>query len=126
MAAAQEAVALRRELVALNRDAYLPVLASSVNNLAVRLAEAGRHAEALATAQETSAHYHDLARTDHDVFGPAAEQADDLVIALSHDTFNPVAEDRFRPGSSLHVSSQSRRPAAVPGISVVEPQTDTH
>ncbi|MGH3855707.1 MAG: hypothetical protein ACRDR6_19910, partial [Pseudonocardiaceae bacterium] len=87
LAAAQEAVQLDRELVELNRDAYLPDLAMSVHNLANRLAEAGRRAEALAAAQEASTYYHDLARTDHDVFGPAAEQADDLVTALSKDTF---------------------------------------
>ena len=47
LTAAQEAVDLRRELAALNRDAYLPDLAMSVNNLAIRLAEAERRAEAL-------------------------------------------------------------------------------
>ncbi len=47
-----EAVDLYRELTALNRDAYLPDLAGSVNNLAVYLAEAGRRTEGLAAAQE--------------------------------------------------------------------------
>jgi hypothetical protein len=37
-------------LVALNRDAYLPDLAMSVNNLANGLAEVGRRAEALTAA----------------------------------------------------------------------------
>ena len=41
LAAAQEAVDLRRELVGLNRDAYLPDLAVSVNNLAVRPGRGG-------------------------------------------------------------------------------------
>ena len=36
LAAAQEAVDLRRELAAGHRDAYLPDLAASVNNLAVQ------------------------------------------------------------------------------------------
>jgi hypothetical protein len=35
---AQEAADHYRQLVALNRDAYLPNLAASVNNLAIRLA----------------------------------------------------------------------------------------
>lgn len=43
---------------------YLPALATSVNNLAIQLAEAGQHEEALALASEASTHYHDLARTD--------------------------------------------------------------
>ena len=38
----QEAVDLCRELAADNRDAYLPGLAASVNNLAICLAVAGR------------------------------------------------------------------------------------
>ena len=47
-------VALNRELVQGNRAAYLPNLAMSVNNLAIRLAEAGRRAEGLAAAQEAA------------------------------------------------------------------------
>ena len=41
LTATQEAVDLHRELAAHNRDAYLPDLAMSVNNLAIQLAEAG-------------------------------------------------------------------------------------
>ena len=82
LSAAQEAVALYRELAAGNPAAYLPDLAMSVNNLAVRLAEAGRRAEALDCAREASAHYHELARTNPDAFGPAAERADSSVAAL--------------------------------------------
>ena len=85
LTAAQQAVTLYRELVGLNRDAYLPDLAGSVNNLAVYLAEAGRRAEALTAAQEAVTLYRELAQTDHDVFGSAAEQADELVTALSKD-----------------------------------------
>ncbi|MFF3866976.1 tetratricopeptide repeat protein [Micromonospora sp. NPDC001898] len=50
--ASTEAVDLRRELVALNRDVHLPDLAMSVHNHATRLAEAGRWAEALTTSDE--------------------------------------------------------------------------
>ena len=50
--AALRLVELRRDAAAVDRDAYLPDLAASVNNLAVRLAEAGRRAEGLAAAQE--------------------------------------------------------------------------
>ena len=43
--AALRLVELRRDATAVDRDAYLPALAMSVNNLAVRLGEAGRRAE---------------------------------------------------------------------------------
>ena len=75
-------VDLYRELAAGNRDAYLPNLAMSVNNLALRLAETGRRAEALDCAREASAHYHELSRTNPDAFRPAAERADSFVAAL--------------------------------------------
>jgi len=75
-------VALLREAAESNRNAHLPDLAMSLNNLAVDLAEAGRREQALALAREAAAHYHELARTNSDVFGPAAEQADGLVTAL--------------------------------------------
>jgi hypothetical protein len=82
LVATQQAVELRRELVELNRDAYLPDLAGSVNNLAIGLAEVGRRAEGLTRALEASAYYHDLAEAEPDVFRSAAERADNLVTAL--------------------------------------------
>jgi len=66
LASAQEVVDLFRELVGLNRDDYLPDLAGSVNNLAIRLAEAGRRSEGLAAAQEPVALRRELAQ-----IGPA-------------------------------------------------------
>jgi hypothetical protein len=83
LAAAQEAVELRRELVALKGDAYLPDLAGY---LAADLADAGRRAGGRVAAQEASLLYHEQARTELDVFGPAAEQADAAVAALSDDS----------------------------------------
>lgn len=56
-----------------------------MTTLANRLAEVGRRAEVLAAAQEAMNLYQELARIDHDVFGLAAEQAEDLVTALSND-----------------------------------------
>jgi hypothetical protein len=76
------AVDLYRVLAELNREAYLPHLTTSMNNLANRLAEAGRYERALNLAHEATAHHHDLARTNPDVFGSAAEHADRLVTAL--------------------------------------------
>ncbi|MBV9160816.1 MAG: hypothetical protein JO281_04490 [Pseudonocardiales bacterium] len=69
-----------------DRDAYLPALAMSVNNLAIRLGEAGRRAEGLAAAQEAATLYRELAAENPDVFGPAAENAQNLMSALGEDT----------------------------------------
>jgi tetratricopeptide (TPR) repeat protein len=70
LAASQEAVDLRRELAAGNRDAYLPDLAMSVNNHANRLAEEGRRAEALAASQEAVDLYRELAAGNRDAYLP--------------------------------------------------------
>ncbi|MEU2616530.1 tetratricopeptide repeat protein, partial [Micromonospora sp. NPDC007271] len=61
---------LRRELAAGNRDAYLPNLATSVNNHALRLAEAGRRDEALAASQEAVDLYRGLAAGNRDAYLP--------------------------------------------------------
>ncbi|MBA2324595.1 MAG: hypothetical protein H0V92_11495 [Pseudonocardiales bacterium] len=61
LAAAQEAVQLYQELVESNRDAHLPNLARSVNNLAVDLAEVDRRVEGLAATQEAAQLYQELA-----------------------------------------------------------------
>jgi hypothetical protein len=50
-----EAAEIRRRLAEAAPDAYLPDLASSLNNLAIRLSEVGRRAEALAPATEAPA-----------------------------------------------------------------------
>ena len=76
------AVDLYRVPAELNREAYLPHLATSMNNLANRLAEADRYERALILAREAAAPYHDLARTNPDVFGSTAEHTDRLVTAL--------------------------------------------
>ncbi|MFF5181442.1 tetratricopeptide repeat protein, partial [Micromonospora sp. NPDC000316] len=65
-----EAVQLRRELVDLNRDAYLPNLAISVNNHAAFLAEAGRRAEALNTSSEAVQLYRELVDLNRDAHLP--------------------------------------------------------
>jgi hypothetical protein len=44
--AIQDAVAIRRRLAGANPATYEPVLASSLNNLSIRLGEVGRHDEA--------------------------------------------------------------------------------
>jgi tetratricopeptide (TPR) repeat protein len=70
LAAAQEAVRLRRELAAARPDAFLPNLAVSLNNLAAMLSELGRREEALATAQEAVCLYRDLAVARPGAFPP--------------------------------------------------------
>ncbi len=52
LAAAEEAVGLRRGLAAERPDAFAPKLAGSLNNLANVLSELGRREEALAAAEE--------------------------------------------------------------------------
>ena len=69
-----------------NRDAYLPDLAMSVNNLANRLAESGRRAEGLTAAQEATQLYRELVAENPAIFGPRAEQAGALAASLSEDT----------------------------------------
>ncbi|GFJ95229.1 tetratricopeptide repeat protein [Phytohabitans rumicis] len=70
LTASQEAVALFRELVAGNRDGYLPALALSVNNHAVRLADAGRRAEALTAIEDAVAYYRELVEGNRDAYLP--------------------------------------------------------
>ena len=56
-------VAVRRRLAAANAAAYEPDLAMSLNNLSVRLAEAGRRDEGLTAIEEAVAVRQRLART---------------------------------------------------------------
>ncbi|WP_203865543.1 tetratricopeptide repeat protein, partial [Plantactinospora endophytica] len=59
-----------RELTAGNRDAHLPDLVMSVGNHAVRLADVGRRAEALAASQEAVDLYRELAANNRDAHLP--------------------------------------------------------
>ena len=65
-----------------NRETYLPALAGSVNNLALRLADVGRRVEGLAAAREAAEFYYELARTDLVLYGPRAERARELVASM--------------------------------------------
>jgi hypothetical protein len=55
-------------LAALNRDAYLPDLAGSVNNHAISLAAAGRRGEALTVSEEALTLYRELAARNRDAY----------------------------------------------------------
>ena len=88
MPAAEEAVAIYRELVRAEAApdqlaeaspaAYLPDLAASLSNLGTRLAEAGRREEALAAEEEAVTIYRQLAEAS-----PAAHLPD-LAISLTN------------------------------------------
>lgn len=65
-------VTLLREAAESKRDTYLPDLALSVNNLAIRLGEVGWREQALALAREAAAHYHELARNARKPTSPTA------------------------------------------------------
>ncbi|MFL5288491.1 MAG: tetratricopeptide repeat protein [Rhodopila sp.] len=77
LAAAEDAVRLRRTLAATRPDAFTPDLAGSLNNLANRLSDLGRREEALAAAEDAVRHYRTLAATRPDAFTP------DLAMSLS-------------------------------------------
>lgn len=66
--AAEEAVALRRQLVAEDPDAFTANLALGLNNLANHLAAMGRRVEAVAAAAESVAAFRTLAEEDPDAF----------------------------------------------------------
>ncbi|MFJ5893384.1 tetratricopeptide repeat protein [Streptomyces californicus] len=67
-----------RALAEANPDAYLPDLAGALNNLSVRLGEAGRRAEGLDAIEEAVRHYRALAEVDPDAYLP------DLAGALNN------------------------------------------
>jgi tetratricopeptide (TPR) repeat protein len=70
LAAAQEAVALYRELAGQRPDAFRPDLATSLSNLANMLSDLGRREPALAAAQEAVAIRRELAGQRPDAFRP--------------------------------------------------------
>ena len=78
LAAAQEAVEIRRRLAAERPDAFLPDLAASLNNLGAMLSKLGRREDALAAAQEATGIYRRLAAERPDAFLP------NLALSLSN------------------------------------------
>ena len=77
VAATQEAVDIRRRLAQTRPDAFLPDLATSLNNLGIRLSDLGRLEQALAASQEAVDIYRRLAQTRPDAFLP------DLAMSIS-------------------------------------------
>ncbi|MET9593160.1 hypothetical protein ABZY45_19795, partial [Streptomyces sp. NPDC006516] len=71
LAAVEEAVGHYRTLAEATPDAYLPDLATSLNNLSIRLGEVGRRADGLVAVEEAVAIRRTLAEANPDLFGPA-------------------------------------------------------
>ena len=78
LAAAEEAVAIRRGLAAARPNDFAPKLAASLNNLGSMLSALGRREDALAAAQEAVAIRRGLAAARPDVFTP------DLAMSLNN------------------------------------------
>jgi len=66
----EDALAIRRRLAAATPAAYEPDLASSLNNLSIRMAEVGRRDEALAAIEEAVAIRRRLAAAQPAAFVP--------------------------------------------------------
>jgi hypothetical protein len=66
---------LLRTLAGSNPDAYLPDLASALNNLGTRLASAGQRQAAVAPAEEAAGIYRQLAETDPGTYLPSLATA---------------------------------------------------
>ena len=64
LATTEEAVTLYRDLARAEPARYTPNLATSLNNLGIRLGEVGEHRRALATTEEAVTLYRDLARAE--------------------------------------------------------------
>ncbi|MEV6125139.1 tetratricopeptide repeat protein, partial [Streptomyces sp. NPDC052077] len=75
---AQTITSRYRALAKANPDAYLPNLATSLNNLSNRLGEVGRRAEGLTAAEEALSHYRALANANPDPYLP------DLATSLNN------------------------------------------
>ncbi|MEV6124333.1 hypothetical protein AB0M23_28135, partial [Streptomyces sp. NPDC052077] len=72
-----------RALANANPDAYLPNLATSLNNLSNRLGEVGRPAEGLTAAEEAVSHYRALAKANRERFAADLRRSLDVVAWLS-------------------------------------------
>ena len=91
-----------RRLAAANAAAYEPALASSLNNLSVRLAEAGRRDEALTAIEEAVAVYRRLAAANAAAYEPdLASSLNNLSLRLAEAGHEEHAERAKREASEL-------------------------
>ncbi|MER5399312.1 tetratricopeptide repeat protein, partial [Streptomyces sp. NPDC002599] len=70
-----EAVTVYRQLADARPDAFLPDLATSLNNLSIDLGELGRREEALAAIEEAVTAYRKLADAHPDIHLAALEKS---------------------------------------------------
>ncbi|MGI5506366.1 tetratricopeptide repeat protein [Lentzea sp. CA-135723] len=75
LAAAEEAVGIRRQLVEAEPDRYRPDLAQSLNGLGRSLEKLGRHREALAAAEEAVGIWRQLVEAEPDRYRPDLAQS---------------------------------------------------
>ncbi|MGC4799214.1 hypothetical protein ACLQ3H_34500, partial [Micromonospora saelicesensis] len=61
---------IRRRLAEINPAAYLPNLATSLNNLSIRMGELGRRDEGLAVSEEATAIYRRLTEANPAAYLP--------------------------------------------------------
>ena len=128
LAAAADAVDIRRELAATRPDRFRPNLAASLHNLANALGDLGQRERALAGAEEAESIYRELAAERPDAFRPdlanslsnlsnrrsdlgqreralaAAEEAESIYRELA-----AGRPDAFRPGLANSLSNLSNR-----------------
>nr|MDQ3989177.1 tetratricopeptide repeat protein [Actinomycetota bacterium] len=91
--------------------AYLPDLATSVNNLAIRLAEAGRRPEALTTAEEAVTLRRELAAANRDAYLPdLAMSVNNLAVDLAEAGRRPEALTTAEEATDLYRELAEREP----------------
>jgi len=113
LAAARQAVDLRRELAARRPDAFNPNLAASLNNLAKFLSELGRREEALDAARQAVDLRRELAARRPDAFNPdLAMSLNNLAKFLSELGRREEALDAARQAVDLYRELAAHRPDA--------------
>ncbi len=97
LAAIEEAAAVYRDLARARPDAFLPALATSLNNQSLRLADLGRREEALAAIEEAVTIRRGLARARPAVFASrlasSLENQAVILSALGRDAEGQAARD---------------------------------
>jgi hypothetical protein len=104
--AAQEAVAIRRELAAARPDAFRPGLAGALTNLGNFLSDLGRPEAALDAAQEAADLYRTLAAARPDAFRPN--------LAVSLMVLSDCLEAQGRPKEALAANREAIEALAEP------------
>ncbi|HKN48912.1 MAG TPA: tetratricopeptide repeat protein, partial [Actinomycetota bacterium] len=95
----EASVAIRRALAGTDRRAFLPDLATSLNNLSVRLMELGRGDEALGPVLEAVRYHRALAQESRKAFLP------DLALSLSN--LSEILAELGRPEEAKAVAQEA-------------------